>query len=185
MRSLTLKLALCSITLAAFLFLSGCTKNAENPAIGLPSVLNDGVITGKITLAPLLERTTIQPSAAIYLIARPAGQTAGPPVAVKQFLQPFHFPIEFTLSKSDAMMPNSPFQGSFDITVRLAQSGSATPASPGDFEGFVESGSVKSDKRMSKSGFQKSVNEQYRASKRDLGEPESQYRCDPVHVSPE
>lgn len=152
MRSQTLKLALriiiLAIALAAFLAVSGCTKNAENPAIGLPSaVLNDGVITGKISLAPLLERSTIRPSAAIYLIARPAGQTAGPPVAVKQFLQPFHFPIEFTLSKSDAMMPNTPFQGSFDITVRLAQSGSATPASPGDFEGFVESGPVQAGQK--------------------------------------
>jgi hypothetical protein len=102
----------------------------------------DQMITGKISVAPLLERATIQPSAAIYLIARPAGQAGGPPMAVKQFTQPFHFPIEFTLSKADAMMPNSPFEGSFDITVRLAQSGSAIPASPGDFEGVVESGAV-------------------------------------------
>jgi len=111
------------------------------------AVSGDGMITGKISVAPLLERATIQPSAAIYLIARPAGQAGGPPTAVKQFTQPFHFPIEFTLSKADAMMPNSPFEGAFDITVRLAQSGSAIPASPGDFEGVVESGAVQAGQK--------------------------------------
>jgi hypothetical protein len=157
---LIFSLALCSLGSLALFSTSGCTKNAENPnsaAASLGAQQNaqqstmsngnaapseDAVIAGKIELAPLLERTPIQPSAAIYLIARPAGQAGGPPVAVKQFTQPFHFPIAFSLSKADAMMPNTPFQGAFDLTARLAQSGSAIPAASGDFEGFVESGAV-------------------------------------------
>jgi hypothetical protein len=146
-------LSFCSLALVGT---TGCTKNSESPtAANSLAVSGDGpkdqskdqVITGKISVAPLLERATIQPSAAIYLIARPAGQAGGPPTAVKQFTQPFHFPIEFTLSKADAMMPNSPFEGAFDITVRLAQSGSAIPASPGDFEGVVESGAVQAGQK--------------------------------------
>jgi hypothetical protein len=99
-------------------------------------------ISGKIELAPLLQRTPIQPSAAIYLIARSAGQVGGPPVAVKRFTPPFHFPIPFTLSKGDSMIADTPFEGPFTLTARLAQSGSATPASPGDFEGEVATGPV-------------------------------------------
>jgi hypothetical protein len=162
---LLFSLVLWSLASFALLSASGCTKNAGTSAT--PSAVSqnapssneignsvsgnaasgtapssDAVIAGKIELAPLLERTTIQASAAIYLIARPAGQAGGPPVAVKQFTQPFHFPIAFSLSKADAMMPDTPFQGSFDVTARLAQSGSAIPAAAGDFEGFVESGAV-------------------------------------------
>jgi hypothetical protein len=147
MRSL-LTLILLSFCSFALVGTTGCTKKSESPTAASSLVVSgDGIITGKISVAPLLERTTINPSAAIYLIARPAGQAGGPPTAVKQFTQPFHFPIEFTLSKADAMMPNSPFEGAFDITVRLSQSGSAIPASPGDFEGVVESGAVQAGQK--------------------------------------
>lgn len=150
---LTLSLALCSLGSLALIATSGCTKKADNtssnppaseqaPAENSKAPSAEETITGKIELAPLLERTPIKPSAAIYLIARPAGRENGPPVAVKRFTPPFQFPISFTLSKADAMMPNMPFQGTMDITVRLAQSGSAMPAASGDFEGIVENGPI-------------------------------------------
>jgi hypothetical protein len=115
----------------SFLFsFTGCTKKPPT------------TISGKIQIAPLLDRIPIRPSAALYLIAKRSGQGSGFPAAVKRYTPPFKFPIEFTLSARDAMMPDAPFEGPFDITVRLAQSGSATPATQGDFEGAVPSGPV-------------------------------------------
>jgi len=115
--------------LVIFSMCSACTKKPKE-------------ISGKIEIAPLLERVPIQPGAALYLIARAAGQQGGPPLAVKRYTPPFRFPIEFTLSAQDAMMPDTSFEGSFDITARLAQSGSASPALEGDFEGDVPNGPV-------------------------------------------
>jgi hypothetical protein len=98
-------------------------------------------ITGTIEISPELQKA-IGPKAALYVIARPEGQTAGPPIAVKRFTQPIFFPLEFNLSARDAMMPDAPFDGKYAITVRIAQSGSATPASPGDIEGTAPTPSV-------------------------------------------
>ena len=44
------------------------------------------------------------------------------------------FPHAFELSAADAMVPDQPFAGPFDITARLSRSGDAFPA-PGDLEG--------------------------------------------------
>jgi hypothetical protein len=115
--------------LVIFVLCCACTKKPKE-------------ISGKIEIAPLLERIPIHPSAALYLIARAAGQQGGPPLAVKRYTPPFRFPIEFTLSAQDAMMPDTPFEGSIDISARLSQSGSASPASTGDFEGDVATGPV-------------------------------------------
>jgi hypothetical protein len=112
-----------------FLLLSACTKKAPT-------------VSGKIEIASLLERIPIQPTAALYLIARPAGQTSGPPLAVKRFTPPFRFPIEFTLSAQDLMIPDTPFEGPLEINVRLSQSGSASPANKGDFEGTAQANPV-------------------------------------------
>lgn len=92
-------------------------------------------VSGKIEIAPLLERIPIHPQAALYLIVRPAGQTQGPPLAVQRFTPPFRFPVEFKITQKDAMIPETPFDGPFELTARLSQSGSASPAMRGDFEG--------------------------------------------------
>jgi hypothetical protein len=128
-------------TLITFLFASSCTKNTP------PSPSPDAGIMGTIELAPLLERNPISKDAVIYLIARSPGETMGPPIAVKRIVQPFHFPIPFTLSRSDAMLPDAPFVGPFSLTVRIAQSGSATPAQTGDLEGEVPTGAVELGKK--------------------------------------
>jgi len=121
-------IALAALSLVAFL--PSCTKKKTN------------TISGKIEIAPLLGRLPIRQSAALYLIAHAAGDASGPPIAVKRFTPPFHFPITFTLSSQDEMIPDVPFDGPFDISVRLAQSGSATPSAKGDFEGSAEPGPV-------------------------------------------
>jgi hypothetical protein len=127
---------------ASFLFSSGCTGKSGTPTTASPVAQADSGIMGTIELAPLLERNPISKDAVIYLIARNPGETMGPPIAVKRIVQPFHFPMTFTLSKADAMLPDAPFVGPFALTVRIAQSGSATPAQKGDMEGEVPTGPV-------------------------------------------
>jgi hypothetical protein len=143
-----MKKILLATLITAFLLGSGCTKKSDAPpAVTSANPQADTGIMGTIELAPLLERNPISKDAVIYLIARNPGETMGPPIAVKRIVQPFHFPITFTLSKADAMLPDAPFVGPFALTVRIAQSGSATPAQAGDLEGEVPTGPVELGKK--------------------------------------
>ena len=95
-------------------------------------------ITGTVELQPALQaeiQKSLKPEAVLYLIVRAAGQTSGPPVAVKRFTQPLVFPLQFTISSKDVMIPETPFEGNLSVTARVAQTGSATPVKPGDIEG--------------------------------------------------
>lgn len=88
-------------------------------------------IQGKVQIAQQL-KGKISPTAALYIIARPNGVTAGPPVAVKRFTTPLNFPISFEITANDAMMPGTPLTGEFTLTARVSQKGSASPAAAGD-----------------------------------------------------
>jgi hypothetical protein len=98
-------------------------------------------ITGTIEISPELQKT-IKSDAVLYIVARREGETAGPPVAVKRFTQPFVFPLTFNLSQHDAMIPDVPFEGKFTVTARIAQKGAATPINLGDIEGDAKPSSV-------------------------------------------
>jgi hypothetical protein len=104
--------------------IAGCTKKEKK-------------IEGMIELSSEFQKT-LKPQAVLYVIARPAGVTSGPPIAVKRFTQPFSFPIEFNLTQQDVMIPETPFEGQMAITARIAQTGSASPANPGDVEGTAQ-----------------------------------------------
>jgi hypothetical protein len=95
---------------------------------------NEGKITGTIEITPELQKK-MSPSAVLYVIARPEGQTSGPPVAVRRFTQPLSFPIEFNITQQDVMLPDTVLEGKFTITARISQSGSATPVKTGDIQG--------------------------------------------------
>jgi hypothetical protein len=108
---------------------------------------NDGEksIDGDVRISPELQ-SKIAPSAALYIIARPEGMAMGPPLAVKRLPQPFSFPVQFSISAKDAMMPDAQFSGKITIRARVAQSGAAIPASPGDLEGTSKPSSVEPGK---------------------------------------
>src|SRR4051812_1917630 len=93
-------------------------------------------IQGSVRISPELA-SKVSSTAAIYVIARPEGASGGPPLAVKRLSQPFTFPLEFSISAQDAMMPGAAFSGKISVSARLAQSGAAVPASPGDLEGVA------------------------------------------------
>jgi len=90
-------------------------------------------ITGKITIDPKLQGS-VDPNAALFIIARPATGAGGPPLAVKKIDRP-SFPVDFTLSQENVMMPGVPFAGKINITARLDKDGNPVTRTPGDISG--------------------------------------------------
>ncbi len=70
------------------------------------------------------------PNAVLYVIARAAGQTAGPPAAVKRIMAP-SFPLEIDLTTADSMM-GQPLPPSVHIEARLDSDGDAMTKNPSD-----------------------------------------------------
>jgi hypothetical protein len=121
-----------SVLLGGLIALVSCAVWAAT-AKGTEPASARAQITGIVQMAPGLKKQKIADTAALYVIARAAGETQGPPVAVKRLVPPFKFPVEFTLSSADVMMPDAKLEGSVALKVRLAQTGAATPVNKGDF----------------------------------------------------
>jgi tetratricopeptide (TPR) repeat protein len=90
-------------------------------------------ISGKITIDAKL-KASIDPNAALFIIARPAGGAAGPPIAVKKIDKPV-FPLTYSLSQENVMMQGTPFTGKISIAVRLDKDGNPVTRGPGDMTG--------------------------------------------------
>ena len=90
-------------------------------------------ITGKISIDPKL-KANLDPNAALFIIARPAGGAAGPPLAVKKIDRPT-FPLDYTLGQENVMMQGTPFTGKINITVRLDKDGNPATRGAGDMTG--------------------------------------------------
>ena len=71
----------------------------------------------------------------LYVFAKPFGKKHGPPLAVKRIAQP-KFPVKFTLTSQDSMMPGLKLDGKVRITARFSPGGGVMPA-PGSFEGVT------------------------------------------------
>ena len=90
-------------------------------------------ISGKITIDPKL-KASIDPNAALFIIARRASGAGGPPLAVKKVDRPT-FPLDYTLSQDNVMMQGMPFTGKITVTVRLDKDGNPVTRTPGDMTG--------------------------------------------------
>jgi len=90
-------------------------------------------ISGTITIDAKL-KVNLDPSAALFIIARPAGGPGGPPLAVKKIDKP-SFPLSYTLGQENVMMQGTPFVGKINITVRLDKDGNPTTRGAGDLTG--------------------------------------------------
>lgn len=95
------------------------TASAAAPVSG-PSV--------HVTLT--LSGTSPSPNAVLFITARAAGQTAGPPAAVKRIASPV-FPLEIDLSAADSMM-GQPLPATMRIEARLDSDGDAMTKNPSD-----------------------------------------------------
>jgi cytochrome c-type biogenesis protein CcmH len=97
-------------------------------------------ISGKITIDPKL-KASIDPNAALFIVARPATGAGGPPLAVKKIDRPT-FPVDYTLSQDNVMMQGLPFTGKINITVRLDKDGNPVTRTPGDMTGDYKTNPV-------------------------------------------
>jgi hypothetical protein len=92
-------------------------------------------ISGKIVL-PAARKGDVKKGDTLFLIARRAGGMPGPPLAVQR-LQAGDFPMAFSLSARDAMVPGIPFEGELTITVRVDKDGDAMTRRKGDVFGAL------------------------------------------------
>jgi hypothetical protein len=99
-----------------------------------PTIHNNDV-SGIISLDPEL-KVSLNPSAGLFIFARPEGVDAGPPLAVKRH-SVFNFPFEFEIGQLNTMMEGTKFEGTMNLTARLDQDGNRK-SSPGDVEGRVQ-----------------------------------------------
>ena len=127
------------------LLVSGCDKELkEHP---LPESLKKELarkadptihvndVSGTISLDSKLN-VNLNPSARLFIFARPEGVDAGPPLAVKRH-SVFTFPFEFEIGQLHTMIEGTQFEGTMNLTVRLDQDGNRK-SSPGDVEGKIQ-----------------------------------------------
>ena len=84
-------------------------------------------VSGRIELDPA--RGAAPAGAIVFLIARAAGQTEGPPLAVKRL--PPDFPLQFTLSSEDSMMGQE-LPAELRVEARLDSDGNPLTRPPSD-----------------------------------------------------
>lgn len=92
-------------------------------------------VSGMLTLDPSLNGKVRTP-AVVFVIARPEGQTAGPPAAVAR-LNVTSFPAPFTISSANSMM-GTPLPPKMRLDVRIDSDGDVTTKT-GDPTGFADS----------------------------------------------
>ena len=97
-------------------------------------------IGGKIVL-PAARRGDVKKGDTMFLIARRAGGMPGPPLAVQR-LQAGDFPMAFSLSGRDSMVPGVPFEGELTITLRVDKDGDAMTRRKGDVFGQIAKAKV-------------------------------------------
>lgn len=96
-------------------------------------------VSGTISMPPALQ-AKMGASDTLFIVARPAGVTGGPPLAVLKEVG-MKFPLAYTLGQEDVMMPGRFFKGKVEIQAVLRKSGIATLPVPGDLRG-VHAGAV-------------------------------------------
>ncbi len=119
---------------------------ASRPAA--PTALGDRPVPqaqGEVTGAPAIRvRVSLDPALAgevpgdgvLFVIARKAGATGGPPLAVVRTPGPA-FPVEFEIGQANVMVPGLRFEGPVDLTARLDMDGNAMTRMAGDFQGAL------------------------------------------------
>lgn len=113
-------------------------SSASSPAA------SSGTFSGTISLDPKLAGK-VDPNAVLFISAKPAEgpQMGVPPVASQRVPSP-KFPLQYTLSQADVIMPGATLSGQFNIVVKLMKNGAAGPMGPGDIEGKYQKNPVAS-----------------------------------------
>jgi cytochrome c-type biogenesis protein CcmH len=90
-------------------------------------------VAGTITLAPD-RMAKLGASDTLFILARPAGEKNGPPLAVLKMVG-IKFPLKYELGQEDVLMPGKFFSGKVEVQAVLRKSGIATLPVPGDVRG--------------------------------------------------
>lgn len=118
----------------------GGEAHAQAPAPAHPAPAaapaEDGAVKLVVDLAPEA-KGKVPAGATLFVYARPAGVTAGPPIAAKRIPVSGTFPIELTLGPSDSMM-GQPFPTPAMIEARLDADGNAMTRDPSDPRAAVD-----------------------------------------------
>jgi hypothetical protein len=112
-----------------------------------PDVVDEKqTISGTIVL-PAANRAKVARGDVMFLAARRAGGPPGPgSMLAVQKLTAGEFPMRFSISSRDAMIPGIPFEGQMAITVRVDKDGDAMTRRKGDVFGQADSVKVGSQK---------------------------------------
>jgi tetratricopeptide (TPR) repeat protein len=117
----------------------GALATAEMPPPAAPATTTDGKagqhVSGTIELGPAVQGQ-VAGRGVLFVLARAAGVTAGPPVAVKR-LTPAAFPVAFDLGDGDSMT-GQPLPARLRIEARLDADGDAATRDPNDPKGALD-----------------------------------------------
>lgn len=91
------------------------------------------LIRGAVSIDPKLKKQ-LDSQAVLFIIARPASSSGGPPLAVKRVEQP-SFPVSYSLGPENVMIPGTSFTGKVAISARLDKDGNPTTKEPGNLTG--------------------------------------------------
>ena len=100
------------------------------PPVAAQPVSASDTITGTIRLGEGMAGSR----GMLFVIARPFGVTAGPPLAVLRVPSP-SFPLDFEIGPANVMIPSMRFEGDIGISARLDGDGNAMTRNPGDLQG--------------------------------------------------
>jgi cytochrome c-type biogenesis protein CcmH len=122
-------------------------QNAPAEPETVPQVPDEKeTISGTIVL-PAANRAKVARGDVMFLAARRAGGPPGPgSMLAVQKLTAEDFPMRFTISSRDAMIPGVPFEGLMSITVRVDKDGDAMTRLKGDVYGQANNVKVGSQK---------------------------------------
>jgi len=110
--------------------LSKMKEQAKNPAPVVTPAAAPAPSGPSVHVTLTLAGAAPSPNAVLFVIARAAGQTAGPPAAVKRIAGPT-FPLDIDLSAADSMM-GQPLPATVRIEARLDSDGDAMTKNPSD-----------------------------------------------------
>ncbi len=113
-------------------------SRAEVPQRGAPPVVAQApseaaTISGTISVDSSLAGD-VPSQGMLFVIARPFGVNAGPPMAVLRVPSP-SFPLRFEIGPDNVMIPSMRFEGNIGISARLDGDGNAMTKLPGDLSG--------------------------------------------------
>jgi hypothetical protein len=112
----------------------GQNRDVPEDRAPMTAAAGESQLTGTVKISSEMKAE----SQTLYLIVRPA--SGGPPVAVKK-LMVAKFPIRFSITEADSMLPGGQSlaeAGKLRIIARLDKDGVAGPAAAGDLEGSIE-----------------------------------------------